>query len=109
MSNSLPKNVDMVGKFVNRYLWSDVQVVGKIIDTFGKTGIVIEPYAATLDKNWKADVIPGGFAGHCVNNYSQTYDYAPSGDENIRMRISQKFFKMYRIEQEPNHFYDYNF
>lgn len=99
----------MVGKFVNRYLWSDVQVVGKIVDTFGKTGIVIEPYTATLDKNWKADVIPGGFAGHCVNNYSQTYDYAPSGDENIRMRISYKFFKMYRIEQEPNHFYDYNF
>jgi hypothetical protein len=101
----------VIGKFVNRYFYTDVDVVGKIVDTFGKTGIIVESYTAEKDLEWKPEIIPGGFAGHCVNNRSQRWIFKPiQGGEKIRLRVSNRFKKDgFRIQDEPYKFYDYNF
>ena len=44
----------------------------------GKT-IWMQEDTATLD-DWKPEFIPGGFAGHCVNNAEQRYAYQPNPD-----------------------------
>ena len=41
------------------------------------TRIVARMDAAKLSEGWKPEIIPGGFAGHCTNQRSQTYEYQP--------------------------------
>jgi hypothetical protein len=43
----------------------------------GKT-VTLQADSAELDPNWKPEVIPGGFAGHCVNNDSQQWIIKPN-------------------------------
>lgn len=35
---------------------------------------------ATLLPGWKPEIIPGGFAGYCTNQYSQEYTYTSNPD-----------------------------
>jgi hypothetical protein len=113
MSNINRDQVAPIGKFVNQHLWSDAHVVGKIIGHFGKTGIIVEPWTATKDPNFKPEFIPGGFSAHCLNQNEQSWIYKKDeGAEPIRMRISQSFFSQsprYNIADEPYEYYDYNF
>jgi hypothetical protein len=41
------------------------------------TRITARMDAAKLSEGWKPEFIVGGFAGHCVNQSEQTYDYQP--------------------------------
>lgn len=71
---------------------------------------------ATLVPDWKPEFIPGGFAGHCTNNYSQEYTYTfnPDGQE-IRFTLGKdgkwKCKKHYgKVELGVRRaFHDYNF
>lgn len=107
MKNSQINLNDMVGKFVNRYLYTDVQPVGQIVAIKGKSTLVLRKVIAGDNKS-KMEFVPGGFSAVCLNNWNQDYDYEIT-DEIIEMRYSKGFLKQYRIENEPYKHYDYNF
>lgn len=77
MKNSI---TPAIGMGVTGTIWTDREAMTITrISPSGKT------FWATLDKatrkpEWKPEIIPGGFAGHCVNNSSQEYDYEPQPD-----------------------------
>ena len=100
---------EMVGKYVNQVLYSDVNPVGKIIAVRGKSFITIQPVEASENKT-KMEVQIGGFAGHTVNNYAQEYDFHEER-EPYEVRISNSMLnnRYWRIEDTPRKFYDYNF
>lgn len=81
-----------------------------------KASITIQYDKATLDPNFKPEVIPGGFAGHCVNQEDQTYTYErnPEGRKEV-FRWSNKY-NHYQgkdgsiiVIKGRHEFYDYNF
>jgi len=37
----------LIGKYINQYLWSDVNPVGKIVGVKGKTKVIIQPVVAS--------------------------------------------------------------
>lgn len=78
--------------------------------------ITIQQDKATLKKDFKPVFIVGGFAGHCVNQEEQDYDY--ERDENGRIFILH-WSKKYNKWNAPkgyssafigrHEYYDYNF
>lgn len=72
-----PANI-RVGDGVTVNLWSDRYAATVIKVT--KSTVTVRRDKATLDPNFKPEWIPGGFAGHCINQDEQKYSYAP--DEN---------------------------
>ena len=82
------------------------------VSTSGIT-IWIQPDIATLD-DWKPEIIPGGFAGHCVNNADQRYAYLPDPGGTIhsaRLRKDGRYRTPggERVIPGRHHFHDYNF
>ncbi len=106
MDNQLILN-DMVGKFVNRYLYTDIQPVGQIVAIKGKGTLVIRKVVASSNKT-KMDYVVGGFSAICTNQGEQEYDFEIL-DETIEMRYSKQFLKQYGIDSKPRKYYDYNF
>ena len=100
---------ELIGKYINRYLWSDVNPVGKIVGVKGKTKVVIQPVVAGTNKA-KMEFIPGGFSAHCTNMYDQSYDFIERGEV---FEISLSNFSMKKnflgISGHPSKHYDYNF
>ena len=78
----------------------------------GKTAY-LQPDIATLD-GWKPEILPGGFAGHCVNNHEQPYTYqpdpgAPLHRASIRKDGRYRTTGGERVVPGRHHFHDYNF
>lgn len=70
----------------------------------------------SLDPNWKPEFVVGGFAGHCVNQYDQKYEYQTDPDgEEIRFSLGKdgkwKCQSRYSVVQLGirRAFHDYNF
>ena len=105
------KNSELVGKYVNRYFYTDVRPLGKIVGTRGKTILILERVTAELDESFKADIQNGGFAGHCSNNHSQKYNYTVLTDDTFEIRWTPGKLRkdQLRIADRPVEFYDYNF
>lgn len=107
-----PVNI-RVGDGVTVNLWSDryAATVTKVT----KSTVTVRRDKATLDPNFKPEWIPGGFAGHCINQDEQKYSYAP--DENGAVYTFRWSNKYQRYGQPGNmtlskgrhEFYDYNF
>lgn len=97
----------LIGKYINYYGYSDIEPIGKIIALKGKSSVVVKLVEAGENKT-KMEFIPGGFAGHCINQFAQSYDYTEKEETKV-MRISKKFFKYYGIADAPHKYYDYNF
>lgn len=101
-----------VGDGCTYHLWSDSHAC-TVIKRTPKT-ITIQRDKATLDPNFKPEWIPGGFAGHCVNQDEQRYSYErdPNG-EIITARWSEKrggFVYLDKIiSLGRDEYYDYNF
>ena len=53
-------NEDMIGKYINEYLYSDINPIGKIVGIKSKTILYVQPIEATENKT-KMDFVPGGF------------------------------------------------
>lgn len=101
-----------VGDGITIYLYSDAHAY-TIIKRTAKT-ITIQRDKATLKEDFKPEIIPGGFAGHCTNNYDQDYDY--ERNENGRTRVLHWSEKRGNWVADGNgvglgrhEFYDYNF
>ena len=99
--------------YANMHGWSDVEPF-EIVKVISDKTIVIKKMIAEKDENWKPEVIPGGFAGHCVNQNEQKWSYksAPEAIE-IKARLGKKGWKSaygkHVLSVEPRKFYDYNF
>jgi hypothetical protein len=59
------------------------------------------------DNLTKMEWISGGFAGHCVNQNEQRYEFTEEGNV-FEMRLSAGD-KSHRISDRPMKYYDYNF
>jgi len=99
----------LIGKYINQYLWSDVNPVGKIVGVKGKTKVLVQPVVAGPNKV-KMEFIPGGFSAHCTNMYEQRYDFFEEGEVFETVLSNFRMKKAYwSIEEAPNRYYDYNF
>lgn len=98
---------DMIGKYINEVLYSDVNPIGKIVGIKSKTILYVQPIVAVENKT-KMNFIPGGFSAHCTNNYSQEWIFEEQGDViEVKMTVGKYDYK--RISDSPRKFYDYNF
>ena len=100
---------ELIGKHINRVLFSDVDPVGKIVGIKGKTKVLIQPISASENKT-KMEYVAGGFAGHCVNMYDQSYEFYEDG-KVFEATLSKSGMKkrFWVISDNPRKFYDYNF
>jgi hypothetical protein len=108
-----PANVK-VGDGVTMHLYSDAHA-GTVVKVT-KTSVTVQRDKATLDPNWKPEVVAGGFAGHCTNQDSQTYSYEQDANgETVTFRWSKKFNQFRNgkrgqsLTKGRREFYDYNF
>jgi hypothetical protein len=82
------------------------------VSTSGKT-LYLQPDIATLD-GWKPEILPGGFAGHCVNNHEQRYTYQLDPGAPLHRASLRKDGRYRTTRGEPvvpgrHQFHDYNF
>lgn len=97
---------DMIGKYLNRVLYTDIQPIGKIVGIKSKTTLLVQPITVSENKT-KMEFIPGGFAGVCINQDKQEYDYTEEGEVfPYRMSVNDRYV---RISEKPHYYYDYNF
>lgn len=101
--------------YANQYGHSDVYPF-EVVNTVSMKTLEIRPMGYKLTEGWKPEFILGGFAGHCTNQQSQTYDYHQLPDEpviRIRKHKNDKWFdksgNRYVLSEKPRRFYDYNF
>jgi hypothetical protein len=101
-------------KYANRYGYSQVYPY-EIVRVISDKTIEVREMEALPDPNWKPEIIPGGFFGHCVNQDEQTWIIKSDHTAKtirIRKRKDGKWYsKMGRhvLEDKPRYFYDYNF
>ena len=82
------------------------------VSASGKT-ISLQADHAKLD-DWKPEMIPGGFAAHCVNNDTQRDRYRPNPEAPILKARLRKDGTYRTTMDEPviegrHQFHDYNF
>ena len=102
-------NKELIGKYVNQSLYTDINPVGKIIGTRGKT-ILIVKRVIEKKQTEQMEFIKGGFAGHCINQHEQKWEFEEI-DSVIEVKISKQWGRrgqMY-ISDKPVMYYDYNF
>jgi hypothetical protein len=97
---------DLIGKYINRHGYSDIDPIGKIVGIKSKTIVYVQPMVAG-DNLTKMEWISGGFVGHCVNQNEQRYEFTEEGNV-FEMRLSAGD-KSHRISDRPMKYYDYNF
>lgn len=100
---------EFVGLYVSESLWTDTRIVGRVVDTFGKTGIVVQPMRATK-QTAELEFTPGGFAAHCHNQSQQEWEFKMTDDAPLRLRCGKGFHAAgYRLRETPSHYVDFNF
>ncbi len=110
MENQTIKNrEELIGKYLNRVLYSDVDPIGKIVGLKGKFIAIVQRVEAG-DNLTKMEFIAGGFSAHCPNNYSQKYNFVET-DEIFEVSLSNSNMKnrFISIDEKPRKHYDYNF
>jgi hypothetical protein len=101
-----------VGDGVTVCLYSD-RHAGTVIKRT-KCTITVQRDKATLNPDFKPEVVAGGFAGHCTNQDEQTYTYERDSKGSIETyRWSEKrgIFQndSIKVINGRREFYDYNF
>jgi hypothetical protein len=107
-----------MGATVFGYSDSSAYTVIKISKSGKK--VFLQKDKSTLDPNFKPNIIPGGFAGHCTNNYAQEYTYESDSNGHI-IEVSLRKNGKWVVKGEPTkgskgikfgvrrEFFDYNF
>ena len=105
----------MSKEYANLTMWSDVDPY-EVIETRTPKKKIIRAMSAELDKDWKPEVIPGGFLGHCTNQHTQKWNITSCEESKqfpIRLHKDgwwrDKRGARYRLSDKPVKFYDYNF
>lgn len=84
--------------------------------------VVFQEDCATLSANWKPEVSPGGFVGHCTNNDDQQWEYRPNSEGVLIVFTLRRWrgVRMWTVKGDTpdgrnrlslgqHHFHDYNF
>ncbi len=76
--------------------------------------ITIQQDKAILDPNFKPEIIPGGFLGHCINQDEQSYTYERNtSGTKLTLHFSKKYGRFMYLDKPisigRHEFYDYNF
>ena len=109
----MPKSViePKVGLYANQYVGTDAYPY-EIIEVNSRCKITIRAMSYKIHPDFKPDITPGGFAGHCNNVWDQKW-IITSNPEGAILEIRRSkdgwgrgYFK---IEEEPYYFHDYNF
>lgn len=102
-------------KYANAYGYSDVTPF-EVVRVVSEKTLEVRALNAERDPTWKPEIIPGGFAGHCVNQHTQRWIITPCAEApviRIRKRKDGKFYsksgKKFVLADAPRKFYDYNF
>lgn len=100
-------------KFMNHVGYTDVTPY-EILRWVSEKTVEIREMRATLNPDWKPEVIPGGFVGNCANQATQKW--LIESDESkrvIRARLGKKGWKskygFHCLSDKPKKFYDFNF
>lgn len=107
-----PANIK-VGDGVTVNLWSD-RHAGTVIKVT-KNKVIVRRDKAILDSNFKPQIIPGGFAGHCINQSDQKYTYELDLEGRVyEFHWSNKYCRYGQpgnltLSKGRNEYYDYNF
>lgn len=86
------------------YPWAELKRTAKSV-TLVKVNVSADP-------EWKPNILPGGFAGHCTNQSEQTWLYKDMGPSTKVIRMTKKGWASQGvrfIEGCASEFYDYNF
>lgn len=75
--------------------------------------VTVVPVLHARDPEWKPEIIPGGFAGHCTNQRQQTWLYAGIDESSPRTLRWGKRGLTHKgvcyVEGRADYHYDYNF
>lgn len=100
-----------VGDRANVCLYTDVNPC-TVIRRTAKT-ITVRYDKGELDPNWKPEIIPGGFCGHCTNQEDQVWilEEDPNGHTETFRRRKNGWYNRSDCRLTPGwkKFYDYNF
>ncbi len=101
------QNQELIGKYLNRIGYLDVNPIGKVIGTKGKTIAIVKRVIA-VEQVTKLQWITGGFSGICTNQWNQEWKYEET-EEVFEVRLSKQYLKSVSIDENPRKFYHYNF
>lgn len=77
-----------VGMGCTALYWSD-RTPFEVVQKIGSKTLLIRAMDSIKDPNFKPNIIPGGFAGHCTNNYEQKYTYKSNpANRTTKIRLS---------------------
>lgn len=107
MKTQIELSNELIGKYVNHYMYSDVVPLGKIIGIKGKRTLILQRIAAEKQLT-KLEFHVGGFAANCSNQYDQTWEYIEL-QETDELKVLASFSRQYKIQDKPLRFYDFNF
>ena len=103
----------MIGKYINRVLWSDVYPVGKVVGIQGKSTLICIKVTASENLTPMEDLgfVAGGFHGTYMNQRAQRYEFTEHPDEVFKLRYGKAMRKKHFLHlcDAPSKFYDYNF
>ena len=103
--------------FANNIMYSDVEPF-EIVRVVSDKTIEVRAMSAEMAPDWKPEIIPGGFAGHCVNNNDQRKAWVITSNEaNPVIRIRKQkdgswknpSFGRFHLDNRPFKKYDFNF
>ena len=101
-------------KYANLYLWSDVHPY-EIIKWCTDKKILVRPMAVLPKGQGKLKWIKGGFAGHCVNQNDQEWEYKSDLTRDTyacRLHNDGNWYSIFGrhiLQETPVKFHDYNF
>lgn len=103
----------VVGDGATVNYWTDAHaytIIGKTAKT-----LTLQRDKATLSPDFQPEWVSGGFAGHCVNQNEQTYDYERDTNGMVvkaywsDRKCGYYVDKTLRVSHGRHEFYDYNF
>lgn len=100
--------------YANHYGYSDVTPF-EIVRVVSDKTIEVREMKAVRDESVDLQWIPGGFAGHCVNQRDQKW-HITSNETNpiVRIRLAKAGWqdahgRRFKLNDKPVKFYDFNF
>ena len=98
-----------IKKYCNEHFYTDIQP-WEVVEVINEKKVVVRPMREI--RKTDPEFIPGGFAGHCINNRSIEYDYesipeAPT--KTIKLHKKGWNYGHFRMSDRPIYYYDYNF
>jgi hypothetical protein len=101
-------------QFANHFGYSDTNPY-EVVRVISAKTIEVRAMDAERDESFKLEWLPGGFAGHCVNQRDQKWRITSNESSPvIRIRLGKKGWQSanglkFVLADKPVKFYDYNF